>query len=246
MIFELTAAWRTIKKEGLGSLFNKLGIYFSQRRSRAAFQAAARPKPTPEAVVDFGWTVANGLIQPAQVKSELLALCKMVAERKPKVVVEIGTAGGGTLFCWAALADPEATIISLDLPNGIHGGGYPMWKGELYRTFAGPKQKLHLIRGDSHDPQFKAQLEALLPGKVDYLFIDGDHTYKGVKMDYDMYSPLVKPGGLVAFHDIALHPPVLDCHVDEFWNELKQGREHWEFIENPQQGICGIGVVTAR
>jgi predicted O-methyltransferase YrrM len=36
----------------------------------------------------------------------------------------------------------------------------------------------------------------------DFLFIDGDHTYQGVKQDFQMYSPLVKKGGIVAFHDI--------------------------------------------
>ena len=246
MIFELTAAWNTIRKEGLGSLFNKLRIYFAQRRAFADFRAAPRPAPQPEAVVDFAWTVADGLIRPFQVKPELVSLCRLVAETKPRVVVEIGTASGGTLFCWNALADPEAAIISLDLPNGIHGGGYPRWKRALYQTFAGPRQKLHLLRGDSHSPAMLQRLQALLPGRVDFLFIDGDHTYAGVKQDYETYAPLVKPGGLIVFHDICLHPPELDCHVDELWNEVKQGREYREIIEDPKQGICGIGVLKAR
>ncbi len=33
------------------------------------------------------------------------------------------------------------------------------------------------------------------------LFIDGDHTYEGVKKDWDAYRPLLIPGSLVAFHD---------------------------------------------
>jgi hypothetical protein len=32
-------------------------------------------------------------------------------------------------------------------------------------------------------------------------FIDGDHTYKGEKADYQMYHPLVRQGGLTAFRD---------------------------------------------
>jgi hypothetical protein len=66
-----------------------------------------------------------------------------------------------------------------------------------------------------------------------------------VKQDFEMYLPLVRKGGLVAFHDIALHPPELDCHVDEFWKELKQTRPAHEFIENPKQGWGGIGLVEA-
>jgi hypothetical protein len=33
------------------------------------------------------------------------------------------------------------------------------------------------------------------------LFIDGDHRYEGVRRDFEMYSPLVGAGGLIAFHD---------------------------------------------
>lgn len=37
--------------------------------------------------------------------------------------------------------------------------------------------------------------------KIDFLFIDGDHNYDGVKADWDLYSPLLASGAMVAFHD---------------------------------------------
>jgi predicted O-methyltransferase YrrM len=39
------------------------------------------------------------------------------------------------------------------------------------------------------------------PKKVGLLFIDGCHDYEGVKLDFDLYSPLVVAGGWIAFHD---------------------------------------------
>jgi hypothetical protein len=148
------------------------------------------------------------------------------------------------LFIWCALAHPDATIASIDLPGGVHGGGYPYWKTLVYKRFTSANQKLQLLRGSSHEPAMMEDLKARLAGQsVDFLFIDGDHTYAGVKQDFDMYSPLVRKGGLIAFHDICLHPPELDCHVDEFWNELKKARPAQEFIENPKQGWGGIGVL---
>lgn len=39
------------------------------------------------------------------------------------------------------------------------------------------------------------------PASLDFLFIDGDHTYEGVSRDADLWRPLVKPGGLIAYHD---------------------------------------------
>jgi len=36
---------------------------------------------------------------------------------------------------------------------------------------------------------------------VDMLFIDADHEYPGCKRDWDFYSPFLKSGSLVIFHD---------------------------------------------
>lgn len=37
--------------------------------------------------------------------------------------------------------------------------------------------------------------------KIDFLFIDGDHTYEGVKKDFDLYSKLLSENGLIIIHD---------------------------------------------
>jgi predicted O-methyltransferase YrrM len=41
--------------------------------------------------------------------------------------------------------------------------------------------------------------------QIRLLWIDGDHTYTGVKTDFEMFSPFLSPGAIVAFHDV-LHP----------------------------------------
>jgi predicted O-methyltransferase YrrM len=244
MNYEFSTALKTLKNEGVSSLFRKIGLYFGQIRKGLLFK---RPGSftTIDALVDYSFSAAGNLISPGQVRSEILGLAKRVQQLQPRTVVEIGTATGGTLFIWCALARADATIVSIDLPGGIHGGGYPYWKTFVYKRFTSANQKLHLLRGNSHDPAMLEQLKSRLAGQpVDFLFIDGDHTYAGVKQDFEMYSPLVRKGGLVAFHDICVHPPELDCHVDEFWNELKQTRPAQEFIENPKQGWGGIGLIT--
>ncbi|PUA31631.1 MAG: hypothetical protein B7O98_09025 [Zestosphaera tikiterensis] len=82
-------------------------------------------------------------IRLTQIYEEMLELAKLIAELKPKAVLEIGTAGGGTLFLWCRLASDDARIISVDLPGGPFGGGYPIWRGILYKYFKKPKQELH-------------------------------------------------------------------------------------------------------
>ena len=245
MIYEIEITWRTIRREGLGSLCNKLRIYFHQLLCGARFFSLRLPRnATPAELVDFSFSAAGGLLSTTQVRSEIIQLAELIKQRQPRQVVEIGTAQGGTLFLWCRLAHPEAVICSLDLPGGIHGGGYPYWKSWIYQRFPLAAQKLHLLRGDSHKPEMLAQLKSVLPGdgRVDFLFIDGDHTYDGVKADFEMYSGLVRPGGLIVFHDICKHPEALNCHVDHFWEEVKQGRQSREFIENVKQDTCGIGV----
>lgn len=248
MIYELKIAFRTIQKEGLGSLFSKIFLYIRQLFAGVRFLTMRPPHSrSAKEVVDFAFNAAGGLIAPGQVRSEIIQLAALIQQRKPRIVVEIGTANGGTLVVWCAMADPKATIVSLDLPGGIHGGGYPYWKSYVYRHFLQPEQTLHLLRADSHQPESRERLKRALPASdIDFLFIDGDHTYNGVKTDFEMYSPLVRPRGLVALHDICVHPPELDCHVDKFWAEIRSRYNSWEYIENPNQGGLGIGVVEMK
>ncbi len=179
-----------------------------------------------------------------QVRSEILALAKIVEQQKPKFLLEIGTANGGSLFLFTKLAHPQATIISIDLPGGRYGGGYPAYKEHFYKSFALPHQKMILHRANSHSSETLQQVKNLLnSNELDFLFIDGDHTYEGVKTDFDLYAPLVKKGGIIGFHDIAPHPPEWNVGVDKFFDEIKSQYEYQIFIENPQQGWAGIGII---
>jgi predicted O-methyltransferase YrrM len=200
------------------------------------------PRPhTPEAAVDF---CADSPILVTQVRAEIAELGKLLQALAPMHSLEIGTNYGGTLFLLCSLSPPGARIISLDLPGGRFGGGYPRRKIPLYWKFPRNGQHLRLIRADSHLPETKQQVEDALAGKrLDFLFIDGDHTYEGVKRDFEMYSPLVRSGGMIAFHDIASHRRNEDCQVDKFWNDIKHNFPNREIIENPEQGWAGIGVL---
>ena len=141
----------------------------------------------------------------------------------------------------ARLSALSATIISIDLPGGKFGGGQSSVRSLLYHTFGKLFQSMHLIRGDSHSEEVAARVRRITQS-LDVLFIDGDHTYDGVKHDFLSYSPLIRSGGIVAFHDIAEHPEKAGGDVPRFWNELKGSHRHEEIIKNPEQG-WGIGVL---
>jgi predicted O-methyltransferase YrrM len=181
---------------------------------------------------------------PFQVRSELAQMLQIVHEKCPRTIVEIGTANGGTLYLLCHAAHSEATIASLDLPAGKFGGGYSAWKMPLYRSFARKSQTIHLLLGDSHaESSFESLAHALGGRQVDFLFIDADHTYEGVKRDFELYSTLVAEGGLIGFHDIAPVAPTIDYGVRRFWEELKPNYKWQEIIDDPKQRGFGIGLL---
>jgi len=192
----------------------------------------------------FNFRIGSLHIRPLQIKEEIVQLLRLLTESHPKIVCEIGTANGGTLFLFSRVSSPSATIISIDLPRGRFGGGYPEWKIPFYKSFMSHKQKICLIRGDSHSPTTIKTVRNILKGrKVDFLFIDGDHTYNGVKTDFEVYSKFVKQGGIIALHDIVPHPPELGCQVNKFWMEIKGGYRHVEIVRDRRQKWAGIGMV---
>jgi len=190
-----------------------------------------------------------------QKKDEILGLLRLVEPLRARTVVEIGTASGGTLFMLTHVAASDATLVSVDLPGGRLGGErgasrhrYPLWRTRLYRGFGRDGQRVRALRADSHDLATVDEVRRHLgDAKIDFLFIDGDHSYEGVRRDFELYSPLVRAGGLVAFHDIVPGGP--EKHGDPgdvpvYWRELRNRHEiEAELVEDWEWGSCGIGVL---
>ncbi|MCH6575539.1 MAG: class I SAM-dependent methyltransferase [Bacteroidetes bacterium] len=192
---------------------------------------------------DFKFDYFN--IKPLQNKDELITLLKILSQKKPKKILEIGTAGGGTLFLLSKIASENATIISIDLPGGPFGGElYPDWKIPIFECFKEKSQKIHLLRCNSHLPSSIEKIKKIIGDeKLDFLFIDGDHTYEGVKQDFENYSKLVKLGGIIAFHDINTGPEELVGGVPKFWNEISSKFFVSELKDEKKFHSYGIGIL---
>lgn len=198
---------------------------------------ADHPGPLVREVFAF----CEGFLEPNQVEREIAQLASDVRQLRPRNVLEIGTSMGGTLYLWTRLAEPDATIVSVDLPGGRFGGGYSGLRTGLYRRFSRGRQTLHLLRADSHAPETARRVQDLFQGQgIDFLFIDGDHTYQGVREDWETYGPLVRPGGMVAFHDVAMNYE--NTEVKRLWDEIKMHFPHREYLEH-QKGFYGIGLL---
>lgn len=78
------------------------------------------------------------------------------------------------------------------------------------------------ILGDTHAPQTLEKLYRMLYGrKIDILYIDADHTYKGVKEDFEIYAPLCN--GIIGLNDVETgrYKGKRQLKVWKFWDELR-------------------------
>ncbi len=192
----------------------------------------------------FSFSYLGVDMKPLQVKEEIAELLGYIDKMKPNVVLEIGTATGGTLFLLSRVADSEAKLVSIDLPGGPFGGDPRTWKPWFFKSFVRNHQEIHFIKSDSHLPSTVSRVKDIIGNRnVDFLFIDADHTYAGVKRDFEMYRQLVRKGGIIALHDIVPHPPETGIDIHRFWQEIKGDFKSIEIVEDWGQEWAGIGVV---
>jgi predicted O-methyltransferase YrrM len=246
----LRKAIRTFREQGPRILVAKalrrgrfiLGVAAATRR----LQREAKRERELDESLDFAFRFSVGAvaIAPAQVPEEIEAFLRLLQEEPPRNLLEIGTARGGTLFLLSRVAAAHARLASIDLPGGEFGGGYDSVWLPLLRALPRKGQTLKLMRANSHDSRTYDETRRWFASEtLDCLLIDGDHRFEGVHRDFVMYGPLVRPGGLLAIHDIVPGPEERVGGVPAFWNHIKNVYHVRELVHDWGQGGWGIGVV---
>ncbi len=118
---------------------------------------------------------------------------------EPKIVVEIGT-HDGVSACAMKYAYPFVKLYTIDI-NPDSGK-------VLYPTII-------RIIGNS------GAVADQVPDEIDILYIDGDHSFKAAKRDFETYLPKMRKGGLILIDDVTSVP---ERGVRMFWNKLKKGK----------------------
>jgi predicted O-methyltransferase YrrM len=184
-----------------------------------------------------------------QKEREFTGLLEMLAQRKPRVLVEIGAGAGGTFWAFAKVAAHDALLVSIDKANEQFD--YKVTEAQVTDTLGrcgGEGQRVEIIRADSHAPSTVDAVARLLGSEpiVDFLFIDGDHSEEGVEQDFQDYAQFVRPGGIIGFHDI-LPPPqwMAWCKVDRFWERMKPLYRTDEIVDRRRgmRHFGGIGLI---
>lgn len=182
----------------------------------------------------------------SQIEEEFEALLKIYKKLNPKNVCEIGSLLGWTIKRFINASTPGTTIVSVDLPvrfftgpqddrvNQQEFGHTILWK----RWAAEKNVNLHILPFSSFEDYTKGMVRSITP-ELDFLFIDGNHMYHAIEHDFTQYGSLVRKGGVIAFHDIAINE---EGGGNRFWNEIKNRYQYKEILKSPE-GKMGIGAI---
>jgi len=175
------------------------------------------PKTDSPELTNFGRLPDYGI---QQVRAEIAEFVGVLLRHgKRSSILEIGLGFfGSTHFLWRMIFDRVATIEKNDLRIFEFG--------QNTRTFYGKwilDSGSALFTGFSTEAPIVQKVYAQFRDGVDVLFIDGDHSYAGIIADWLLYAPLVRPGGIVAFHDMELYY-AHDRGPKGFFEDLEGGK----------------------
>lgn len=180
----------------------------------------------------------------SQDTSEFEALLDLFVELRPSRFIEIGCMYGWSLRHFIHYAPKGSKVLAIDLPvaeDDPRAATQKYNREQLWPLWAAEKNcVLHVIADVSQKNSSLEQADVFFGQEsVDFLFIDGGHTYDEVQSDFEMYGQLVRPGGVVAFHDIAeaSYPG-----TRRLWEEVRSQAEYVEFISGPTAGIGALFV----
>jgi hypothetical protein len=127
-------------------------------------------------------------------------------------IVEIGSFKGKSTVALGLgskwISEKKRRIFAIDpfITNGYYSNYFDEFQNNILNfrlaNYVSPIKKFSQL----------ATLEC--PGRIAALFIDGDHSYVGVKNDINLYAPRVVPGGFIAFHDYTVYSDIRKA-VDE-------------------------------
>src|SRR4029077_15872319 len=69
-----------------------------------------------------------------------------------------------------------------------------------------------------------------LPESFDFAFVDGDHSYDGLRLDWELVGRRLAPGGGACFHDTSW-PPEMNCGAVDYFSQCIRNAPGFEHLE---------------
>jgi predicted O-methyltransferase YrrM len=157
--------------------------------------------------------------------AEREALLRRAAGRRH--LVEIGVWHGATTRRLREVMAEDATITGVDpFPRGRLGVSFPL-RIALREVARCERGRFALVRRSG------ANAAVGWSGPVDFLFIDGDHSWDGIRADWEGWAALVEPGGVVCLHDSRATPerPIADAGSVRYTEDVIARDPRFEVVE---------------
>ena len=169
----------------------------------------------------------------------------LVAQIRPKVLVELGTHTGNSYFafCQSVAANRLSTRCHAvdtwqgDEQAGSYDDGVYAVVSEYNDAHFRDFSRLHRSTFDMAASEFEN-------GSIDLLHIDGLHTYEAVRHDYETWSSKLSSAAVVLFHDTAVVKEGFG--VRRFWAEVSKGARVLEFSHANGLGVLFLGNVQSN
>lgn len=171
----------------------------------------------------------------------------LIRNLKPKNILCIGSKYGFIpSICALACKDNgfgkvDFVDAGFDIKNfsgpDVHWGGVGFWKKchpkKYFSKFGlGDYIDLYVMTSSDFSKKFFKK-------KYDYVYLDGDHSYSGVKNDFDLFWKKLNKRGFLVLHDIS--SPDKDGNVygtRKLWSEIKKNNKvAFEFAQDPGLGV---------
>ena len=143
------------------------------------------------------------------------------AEQATGVIVEIGCAFGGSTALFLAHMAPTASVHSIDPFVRDSMRQFQASQRRCTRNVRDVLKRLGLEERLKHWRLHTAFSHDAIAGwsdPIDVLFIDGDHRYDAVKRDFDDWTPVVRTGGFILFHDSRKRSTSTPDQFDRGWD----------------------------
>jgi predicted O-methyltransferase YrrM len=143
------------------------------------------------------WELGFSQAQTQTTEAERAALSEHSAGRK--CLVEIGVWHGVTTRRLREAMSPDGVLYAVD-PFPVGRLGVSLQRRIAHAEVGWVRNgEVRWVRETGGSAA--RTLGAELAGRVEFVFIDGDHSFEGLREDWEGWSPLIVPGGVVALHD---------------------------------------------
>ena len=228
----IALATRVARDRAVRKQRNVFGRWPVPTRPLAELDPRFRPGefgPTRQAEVAF---IGRGNIAVPGGTSDAEAWILATLARDAGLAFEFGTCTGKTAYLWARNAPPGGRVVTVtlrpddraayhgDQGDDAHDTSEALRESDFERfLYSGTdaESKIEQIYGDS-----KALDVSAWVGRCDLVFVDGSHAYSYVVSDSRKALQLVRPGGLVLWHDYLgpRHSPGVYRALNELAREL--------------------------